>query len=130
VHNGGDGTARRGGAVRGRDHNERGRSGVNFSMRRVQAGRGRGRCPAAIALKSCAARKIGWLTSGAGLSAMRGRERARVSAAGGWGRAAERESSRGGLARARKQARGGPRGGEVVSAGRERPRVWARNRPS
>jgi hypothetical protein len=40
----------------------------------------------------------------------------------------ERESSRGGLARARKQAGGGPRGGEVASAGRERPRVWAGNR--
>ena len=42
----------------------------------------------------------------------------------------EREISPGRLARARKQAGGGPRGGEVASAGRERLRVWAENRPS
>jgi hypothetical protein len=57
-------TARRGGAVQGRDHSERGRSGANFSVRRVQAGRRRGRWPAAIALKPCAAREMGWLTGG------------------------------------------------------------------
>jgi hypothetical protein len=85
VQSGGDGTSRRGGAVRGRGHSERGRSGVNFSVRRVQAGRGRGRWPAAITLKQCAARTIGWLTGGVSLSAVCGRERARVSAAGGWG---------------------------------------------
>jgi hypothetical protein len=107
AHSGGDGTSRRGGAMRGCDHSERGRSSVNFSVRRVQAGRGRGRWPAAIALNACAVRTIGWLTGGAGLSAMRGRERARVSAAGGWGRGAARERELAGQA------------GEVTSAGRE-----------
>jgi hypothetical protein len=117
VHSGGDETARQGGAVRGRDHSERGRSGVNFSVRQVQAGRGRGRWSAAIALKPCAARKIWWLTGGAGLSAMRGLERASVSATGGWGRAAARERELAGQAGAREEAgrRWAERGG-----GRER----------
>jgi hypothetical protein len=121
AHSGGDGTSRRGGAVRGCDHSERGRSSVNFSVRRVQAGRGRGRWPAAIALNACAARTIGWLTGGAGLSAMRGRERARVSAAGGWGRATARERELAGQAGARAEAgrRWAEMGGEVTSAGRE-----------
>jgi hypothetical protein len=66
----------------------------------VQAGRGRGRWPAAIALKPRAARTIGWLTGRAGLSAMRGRERAKVSAAGGWGRlVSESERAREGAGR-------------------------------
>ena len=74
------------------------------------------------AVKPYAAREMEWLTGGVSLSAVRGRERARVSAAGGWGRAAvrERESSRGGLARAREQAEGGPRGeGERARGERE-----------
>jgi hypothetical protein len=123
AHSGGDGTSRRGGAVRGRDHSERGQSGVNFSVRRVQAGRGRGQWPAAIALKPCAVRTIGRLTTGAGLSAMRGRERARVSAAGGWGRAVARERERvlAGRAGARTEAgrRWAERGGDVASTRRE-----------
>jgi hypothetical protein len=102
VHSDDDRTSRWGGAVRGRDHSERGRSGVNFSVRRVQAGRGRGRWPAAIALKPCAARMIGWLTGGVSLSAVRGRERARVSAADWWGRlVSESEHARGAGWRAR-----------------------------
>jgi hypothetical protein len=80
--------------VQGRDHSERGRSGVNFSVRRVQAGRRRERWLAAIALKPCAAREMGWLTGGADLLAMRGCEKAMVSLAGGWGRAAVRERER------------------------------------
>jgi hypothetical protein len=128
VHSGGDRTSRRGGAVRGRDHNERGRSGVNFSVRRVQAGRGRGRWSAAIALKPCAARTIGWLTGGVSLSAVRGRERARVTAAGRWGRlVSESERARGAGWRARgSRPKGGREGGgrergkrEVAGMGRE-----------
>jgi hypothetical protein len=46
---------------------------LNFALRRVQARRGRGRWPVAIALKPSAARENRWLTGGAGLSA---RERA------------------------------------------------------
>jgi hypothetical protein len=90
----------------------------NFSVWRVQAGRRRGRWPTAIALKSCAARKIGWLTGGAGLSAMRGRERARVSAASGWGRAAVRERELAGRAGAREGE--GRRWAERGGGGRER----------
>jgi hypothetical protein len=117
VHSGSDETSRRGGAVRGRDHIKRGRSGVNFSVRRVQAGMGRGRWPVAITLKPCAARTIGWLIGGAGLSAMRGRERARVSAAGGWGRAAARERELAGRAGARGSR---PEVGQEGRGGRER----------
>jgi hypothetical protein len=52
--------------------------------------------------------------------------------AGGWGRAAARERELAGWAGAREGAgrRWAERGGEVTSAGRERPRVWAGNRPS
>jgi hypothetical protein len=49
---------------------------LNFSVRLVQARRGRGRWPAAIALKPSAAREKRWLTGGVGLSA-RERERER-----------------------------------------------------
>jgi hypothetical protein len=57
-----------------------------------------------ITLEPCAAREIGWLTGGASLSAMRGRERARVSAAGRWGRAATREREHVGRAGERGEA--------------------------
>jgi hypothetical protein len=65
------------------------------------------------------------------LSAMRGRGRARVSAADGWGQAAVRESEHAGRAVAREEAgRRWAERGEVERAGRERPRVWAGNWPS
>jgi hypothetical protein len=50
----------------------------NSSARRVQAGRRRGRWSEVTALKPCVVRETGWLTGGAGLSAMRRHERARV----------------------------------------------------
>jgi hypothetical protein len=84
----------------------------------VQARRRRGRWPAAITLKPCMVRKIGWLNGGAGLSAMRGRERARVSAAGGWGRAAARERELAGRSGVREGA--GQRWAERGGGGRER----------
>jgi hypothetical protein len=95
-------------------------------------GEGRGWWHAAIALKPHVARTIGWLTGGAGLSAMRGHERAKVSAASGWGRlVSESERARGAGWRARgSRPEVGREGGKVASAGRGRSRVWAGNRPS
>ena len=131
MHNGGDETARQGGAVQGRGHSKRGRSGAKL-LCAASTGREEKRTVVGGDRAEAVQRETGWLTGGAGLSAMRGRERARVSAAGGWGRAAAREKELAGRAgaRERKQAGGGPRGGEVASAGRERLRVWAENRPS
>jgi hypothetical protein len=84
VYIGGDETARRGGVVQGRDHNSEDEAVLNFPVRRVQVGRRRGRWSEVTAVKLYAAREIEWLTGGADLSAMCGRERA--SAAGGCGR--------------------------------------------
>jgi hypothetical protein len=76
-------------------------------------------------------RETRWLTGGAGLSAMRRRERARVRAAGGWGRAAARECARGAGWRARgSRLEVDQEGRGVTSAGRERLWVWAGNWPS
>jgi hypothetical protein len=55
-------------------------------------GRRRGRWSEVTALEPCAARKIGWLTDGAGLSAVRGHERAKVRE--GW-RVGSSDSERG-----------------------------------
>jgi hypothetical protein len=132
VYNGGDETARWGGAVQGRDHNNDDEAVPNFPVRRVQAGRRRRQWLEVTTVKPYAAREIEWLTGGADLSAMRGRERARVSAAGRWGRlVSESEHARGAGLRARgSRPELGREGGEVASAGRERPWVWAENRPS
>jgi hypothetical protein len=102
VYNGGDETARWGGAVQGRDHNNDDEAVPNFPVRRVQAGRRRRQWLEVTTVKPYAAREIEWLTGGADLSAMRGRERARVSAAGRWGRlVSESEHARGAGLRAR-----------------------------
>jgi hypothetical protein len=96
VYNGGDETARRGGAMQGRDHSSEDKAVPNFPVRRVQAGRRRGRWSEVTAVKPYAARAREGLTDRADLSAMRGRKRARVSAAGGWGRlVSESERARG-----------------------------------
>jgi hypothetical protein len=132
VYSGGDETARRGGAVQGRDHSSEDEAVPNFPVWRVQARRRRGRWSEVTAVKPYAAREMEWLTGGVSLSAVRGRERARVSAAGGWGRlVSESERARGAGWRAQgSRPEVGREGGKVTSAGRERPRVWAGNRPS
>jgi hypothetical protein len=102
VYSGGDETARRGGAVQGRDHSSEDEAVPNFPVWRVQARRRRGRWSEVTAVKPYAAREMEWLTGGVSLSAVRGRERARVSAAGGWGRlVSESERARGAGWRAR-----------------------------
>ena len=117
MHNGGDGTARRGGAVQGHDHSERGRSGVNFSVRRVQAGRGEdgGRGDRAEAVRGEEERVDDW--RGRLVSDARARESEGES---GWrvgSGSSERERARGAGWRAREEAgrRWAERGG-----GRER----------
>jgi hypothetical protein len=130
VHSGGDGTARRGGAVQGRDHNKRGRRGAELLCAasaggeeertvvdgdRVEAVRGEGD------------RVADW--RGRHVSDARARQ---SEGECGWrvgsgSSERERESTRGRLVRAGKQAGGGPRGegdrargeGEAAGMGRK-----------
>jgi hypothetical protein len=128
VHNGDDGTARRGGAMQGRNHNKRGRSGAELLYAasaggeekrtvvggdRVEVVRGEGD------------RVADW--RGRLVSDARARE---SEGECGWpvgSGSSERESTWGGLVRAVKQAGGGPRGegdrargeGEAAGMGRK-----------
>jgi hypothetical protein len=123
LQSGSDETAWRGGAVQGRDHNSKDGAVPNFPVRRVQAGR-RGRWSEMTAVKPYTARGREWLTGGVSLSAVHGRERGR-----GWGgwRVGRLVS---GSDRACGVGRRWAEGGEVASARREWPRVWAGNRRS
>jgi hypothetical protein len=128
VHNGGDGTARRGGAMQGRDHSKRGRSGAKLLCAasageeeertvvdgdRVESVRGEG---------DRVANWWGRLVSDARARQSEGECGWRV----GLG-SSERESTRGGLVCVGKQAGGGPRGegdrahgeGEAAGMGRK-----------
>jgi hypothetical protein len=69
VHSSGDETAQRGGVVQGRDHSSEDEAVLNFPVRRVQAGRRRGRWSEVTAVKPYAAREMEWLTGGVSLSA-------------------------------------------------------------
>jgi hypothetical protein len=122
VHSGGDGTARRGGAVQGRDHSKRGRSGAELPCAASAGGEEKrtvadgDRAEAVRGEGDRVADRRGRLVSGA---------RARKSEgegglAGEVGQQGERARTQGGLARAREQAGGGPgerARGEIEAAG-------------
>jgi hypothetical protein len=110
--------------VQGHDHNSEDEAVPNFPVRRVQAGRRRGRWSEVTAVKPYTARGREWLTGEVSLSAVRGASEGEGGAAGGWGRLVS------GSDRARGVGRRWAEGGEVASARREWPRVWAGNRPS
>jgi hypothetical protein len=99
VHSGGDETARWGGAVQGRDHNSEDEAVPNYPVRRVQAGRRRGRWSEVIAVKPYAAREMEWLTGGvslsAGVSAHAERAGAREGAGQRWAERGERSRAQG-----------------------------------